>query len=69
MIIGVPKELVSETRVGITPAGAKALTEAGHQVLVEQNAGPPLQLFPTTTTRPWAPRSSATPPTSGAPPR
>ena len=46
MIIGVPKEVKDhETRVGITPAGAKALTEAGHQVLVEHNAGQ-LSSFP-----------------------
>lgn len=46
MIIGVPKEVKDhESRVGITPAGAKALTEAGHKVLVEQNAGA-LSSFP-----------------------
>jgi len=40
MIIGVPKEVKDhETRVGVTPAGVKALTEAGHKVLVEHNAG------------------------------
>ena len=40
MIIGVPKEVKdNESRVGITPAGAKALTEAGHKVLVETQAG------------------------------
>jgi alanine dehydrogenase len=40
MIIGVPKEVKDhETRVGITPAGVKALTDAGHKVLVEHNAG------------------------------
>jgi alanine dehydrogenase len=40
MIIGVPKEVKDhETRVGITPAGVKALSEAGHKVLVEHNAG------------------------------
>ncbi|HZP06223.1 MAG TPA: alanine dehydrogenase [Terracidiphilus sp.] len=40
MIIGVPKELKdNEARVGITPAGVKALTEAGHDVLVETQAG------------------------------
>lgn len=46
MIIGVPKEVKDhESRVGVTPAGAKALTEAGHKVLVEQNAGE-LSSFP-----------------------
>src|SRR6201996_2003393 len=40
MIIGVPKEVKDhESRVGVTPAGVKALVEAGHKVLVEQNAG------------------------------
>ena len=40
MIIGVPKEIKdSEARVGVTPAGVKALTEAGHKVLVETQAG------------------------------
>src|SRR5271170_3237374 len=40
MIIGVPKEVKDhESRVGVTPAGVKALTEAGHTVLVETHAG------------------------------
>src|ERR1700734_708590 len=40
MIVGVPKEVKDhETRVGVTPAGVKALVEAGHKVLVETNAG------------------------------
>jgi alanine dehydrogenase len=40
MIIGVPKEIKDhEARVGVTPAGAKALSEAGHTVLVETRAG------------------------------
>jgi len=40
MIIGVPKEVKdNEARVGVTPAGVKALTEAGHTVLVETHAG------------------------------
>jgi alanine dehydrogenase len=40
MIIGVPKEVKDhESRVGITPAGVKALTDAGHKVLVEHDAG------------------------------
>jgi alanine dehydrogenase len=46
MIIGVPKEVKDhESRVGITPAGVKALVEAGHKVLVEHNAGA-LSSFP-----------------------
>ncbi len=40
MIVGVPKEIKDqEARVGVTPAGVKALTEAGHTVLVETQAG------------------------------
>ncbi len=40
MIIGVPREIKDhEARVGVTPAGAKALVEAGHTVLVETQAG------------------------------
>jgi alanine dehydrogenase len=40
MIIGVPKEVKDhEDRVGVTPASVKALTEAGHTVLVETLAG------------------------------
>ena len=40
MIIGVPKEVKDhEDRVGVTPAGVKALSEAGHKVLVETQAG------------------------------
>ncbi len=40
MIIGVPKEVKDhESRVGITPAGVKALADAGHKVLVETKAG------------------------------
>src|SRR5690242_16152013 len=40
MIIGVPKEVKDhESRVGVTPAGVKALVEAGHKVLVERDAG------------------------------
>jgi alanine dehydrogenase len=40
MRIGVPKEIKdNEARVGVTPAGARALVEAGHTVLVEMQAG------------------------------
>jgi alanine dehydrogenase len=40
MKIGIPKEIKDhEFRVGVTPSGVKALTEAGHEVLVEQGAG------------------------------
>lgn len=40
MIIGVTKEIKDdEYRVGITPAGVKALTNHGHKVLVEVGAG------------------------------
>jgi len=40
MIIGVPKEIKdNETRVGLVPSGVTALREAGHEVLVETQAG------------------------------
>lgn len=40
MIIGVPKEVKDhESRVGVTPAGVRALVETGHKVLVETHAG------------------------------
>ncbi len=40
MNIGVPREIKDhEARVGVTPAGVKALTEAGHTVRVEAQAG------------------------------
>lgn len=40
MIIGVPKEIKDkEFRVGIVPAGAKALAVSGHQVVIETGAG------------------------------
>src|ERR1700755_2320887 len=40
MIVGVPKEVKDhESRVGVTPAGVRALVEAGHTVLVQTGAG------------------------------
>ena len=40
MIVGLPKEVKdNEYRVGLVPAGVKALTSAGHTVLVESKAG------------------------------
>jgi len=40
MLIGVPKETKNhEYRVGLTPAGARALVAAGHAVCVQANAG------------------------------
>jgi alanine dehydrogenase len=40
MIVGLPKEIKdNEYRVGLTPAGARALTEAGHRIIVEKSAG------------------------------
>jgi len=40
MRIGVPKEVKDhESRVGIVPAGVKALAEAGHHVMVQSGAG------------------------------
>lgn len=40
MLIGVPKEIKNnENRIALTPAGAEAFVRAGHQVIVENNAG------------------------------
>src|ERR687883_1075863 len=40
MIVGLPKEIKdNEYRVGLTPAGVRALTDAGHRCIVERSAG------------------------------
>jgi alanine dehydrogenase len=40
VIVGLPKEIKdNEYRVGLTPAGVRALADAGHQVVVEKSAG------------------------------
>ncbi len=40
MIVGLPKEIKdNEYRVGLTPAGVRALRDAGHSVIVEKSAG------------------------------
>ncbi|MDE0897860.1 MAG: alanine dehydrogenase [Longimicrobiales bacterium] len=40
MLIGVPKEIKpDEYRVALTPAGAEMLTNAGHELVIEQGAG------------------------------
>lgn len=40
MIIGIPREIKNnENRVAITPAGVDAFVRAGHQVIIETNAG------------------------------
>ena len=40
MVVGVPREIkVGEQRVALTPAGARAFSEAGHRVFVEAGAG------------------------------
>src|SRR6184192_489464 len=40
VIVGLPKEIKdNEYRVGLTPAGVRALTDAGHKVVVERSAG------------------------------
>ncbi|MEJ7861783.1 MAG: alanine dehydrogenase [Pyrinomonadaceae bacterium] len=40
MKIGLPKEIKdNEFRVGLTPAGVRALTDAGHKVFAEKSAG------------------------------
>lgn len=40
MIIGVPKEIKpQEYRVGMIPAGVRALTKQGHRVIIQKSAG------------------------------
>ena len=40
MIVGLPKEIKdNEYRVGLTPAGVRALSDGNHQVIVERSAG------------------------------
>jgi alanine dehydrogenase len=40
VIVGLPKEIKdNEYRVGLTPAGVRALSDAGHQIIVEKTAG------------------------------
>jgi alanine dehydrogenase len=40
VIVGLPKEIKdNEYRVGLTPAGVRALKDAGHEINVETNAG------------------------------
>ena len=40
MLIGVPKEIkTNENRIALVPAGAEALVQAGHQVIVERGGG------------------------------
>ena len=40
MRISVPKEIKNhESRVGLTPSGAKELKHFGHEIFVESNAG------------------------------
>src|SRR5262249_13674334 len=40
VIVGLPKEIKdNEYRVGLTPAGVRALKDAGHDIRVETNAG------------------------------
>ena len=40
MIVGLPKEIKdNEYRVGLVPAGVRALTDAGHKIVVERGAG------------------------------
>jgi len=40
VIVGLPKEIKdNEYRVGLTPAGVRALTDAGHRVVIERTAG------------------------------
>ena len=40
MIVGVPKEIkLQEHRIGLTPESVKALTDRGHEVLIQNNGG------------------------------
>ena len=40
MIVGVPKEIkTAEDRVALTPVGVRELTDRGHEVLIEKEAG------------------------------
>ena len=40
MIVGVPKEIkTAEHRIAITPVGVRELTDRGHEVLIEKDAG------------------------------
>ena len=40
MIVGIPREIKdNEYRVGMVPAGVKALTDEGHTVFIEEGAG------------------------------
>ncbi len=40
MIVGIPREIKNhEYRVGMTPAGVRALSDSGHEVMVEKGAG------------------------------
>jgi len=40
VIVGLPKEIKdNEYRVGLTPAGVRALKDAGHEIIVEKGAG------------------------------
>jgi alanine dehydrogenase len=46
VIVGVPKEVKdNEFRVALTPEGARELTSAGHQVLVQESAGDGSSLY------------------------
>jgi len=46
VIVGVPREVKdNEYRVALTPEGARELTHAGHQVLVEKDAGTGSSLY------------------------
>jgi len=58
MLVGVPKEIKdNEYRVGLVPSTVRELTDKGHQVIVETNAGLGAA-WPTRTTWRRAPRSS-----------
>ena len=46
MRIGVPREIkVHEYRVGLTPASVRELSQSGHQLLVQRDAGAAIGLM------------------------
>ena len=61
MLIGVPKEIkTNENRIALVPAGAEALTGAGHTVVIEKGGGLgsgfPDEAYTAVAPRSWAPR-------------
>ena len=62
MKVGVPREIKThEYRVGLTPGAVREYVAAGHNVVVETNAGAGIGATTTTIARParsfWTPRA------------